>query len=169
MISLREAEINPDERSFSKSNLPVAVLLEGKFPSAFRNRITDNLQKDVGMMVKTESAETKMIVIADADIIRNGVRLTGTEETPMTLGQDMYTLEMFGNRDFMLNCLNYLVDDNGIMELRSRELKLRMLDSSAIKGKRFKWQIINIAGPVLVVILVGIIYNWLRRRKYTII
>ena len=169
MISLREAEMNPDERSFSKSNLPVAVLLEGKFSSAFRNRITDNLQKDVGMKVKTESAETKMIVIADADIIRNGVRLTGTEETPMTLGQDMYTLEMFGNRDFMLNCLNYLVDDNGIMELRSRELKLRMLDSSAIKGKRFKWQIINIAGPVLVVILLGIIYNGLRRRKYTII
>ena len=74
---------------------------------------------------------------------------------------------MFGNRDFLINCLNYLVDDNGIMELRSRELKLRLLDRSAIKKERFKWQIINIAGPVLIVIIAGIIYNWLRRRKYT--
>jgi ABC-2 type transport system permease protein len=108
-----------------------------------------------------------MIVIADGDIIRNEVRRTGTTETPLTLGQDMYTGEMFGNRDFLINCLNYLVDDNGIMELRSRELKLRLLDGSAIKKERFKWQAINIAGPVLIVILAGLIYNWLRRRKYT--
>ncbi len=167
MISLREAEMKPDERSFSKSGLPVAVLLEGKFPSAFRNRITDNLLKDSGLKVQTESVDTKMIIIADGDIIRNEVRMTGTEETPMTLGQDMYTMEMFGNRDFMINCLNYLVDDNGIMELRSRELKLRLLDGSVIKKERFKWQVINIAGPVFIVILAGIIFNWLRRRKFT--
>ena len=159
--------MKPDERAFSRSGLPVAVLLEGKFPSAFRNRITDNLVKDMDLKVKTESVNTKMIVIADGDIIRNEVRVTGTEETPLALGQDMYTMEMFGNRDFILNCLNYLVDDNGIMELRSRELRLRLLDGSAIKKERFKWQIINIAGPVLIVILAGIIYNWLRRRKYT--
>lgn len=168
MISLREAEMKPDERSFSKSGLSVAVLLEGKFPSAFRNRITDNLVKDRVMKVKTESVDTKMIVIADGDIIKNDVSVTGTTETPLTLGQDMYTMEMFGNRDFMINCLNYLVDDNGIMELRSRELKLRLLNGSAIKKERFKWQIINIAGPVIIVILAGLIYNWLRRRKYTI-
>ena len=153
MISLKEAELTPDERTFSKSDLPVAVLLEGKFPSAFRNRITDNLIKDSNFNVKNESTDTKMIVIADGDIIRNEVRRTGATETPLTLGQDRYTGEMFGNRDFLINCLNYLVDDNGIMELRSRELKLRLLDSPAIKKERFKWQIINIAGPVLIVIL----------------
>ena len=140
MISLKEAEMTPDERSFNKSALPVAVLLEGRFPSAFRNRITDNLIKDSNLEVKNESADTKMIVIADGDIIRNEVRRTGTTETPLTLGQDRYTMEMFGNRDFLINCLNYLVDDNGIMELRSRELKLRLLDGSAIKKERFKWQ-----------------------------
>jgi ABC-2 type transport system permease protein len=74
---------------------------------------------------------------------------------------------MFGNRDFLINCLNYLVDDNGIMELRSRELKLRLLNGSVIKKERFKWQAINIAGPVLIIILAGLIYNWFRRRKYT--
>jgi ABC-2 type transport system permease protein len=167
MVSLKEAEMKPDEKLFNKSNLPVAVLLEGRFPSAFRNRITDNLVKEKSFIVKTESAETKMIVIADGDIIRNQVRRSGTTETPMTLGQDMYTGEMFGNRDFLINCLNYLVDYNGIMELRSRELKLRLLDNSAIKKERFKWQLINIAGPVLLLIIAGILYGGLRKRKYT--
>ncbi len=116
--------------------------------------------------VKTESADTKMIVIADGDIIRNEVRKSGANETPLTLGQDRYTGEMYGNRDFLVNCLNYLVDYNGIMELRSRELKLRLLDSSVIKKGRLKWQLINIVCPVLIVIIAGIIYNWLRKRKY---
>jgi ABC-2 type transport system permease protein len=166
MISLKEAEMTPDERAFSKSYLPVAVLLEGRFPSAFRNRITDNFVKDSNFRVKTESTYTRMIIISDADIARNEVRRSGTSETPLPLGQDRYTLEMFGNRDFIINCLNYLVDDSGIMELRSRELKMRLLDSSRIRKERFKWQIINIAGPVIIIIIAGLIYNWLRRRKY---
>jgi ABC-2 type transport system permease protein len=154
IISLKEAEMTPDERVFNKSGLPVAVLLEGKFPSAFRNRITDNFVKGTNHKVQTESIDTKMIVIADGDIIRNEIRRTGTTETPGILGLDKY-------------CLNYLVDYNGIMELRSRELKLRLLDSSVIKKERIKWQIINILGPVLIVIITGLIYNWLRKRKYT--
>jgi ABC-2 type transport system permease protein len=167
IISLKEAETAPDERVFNKSNLSVAVLLEGIFPSAFRNRITDNLTKGENFKVKTESAKTKMIVVADGDIIRNEVRRTGSTETQLTLGLDRYTGEMFGNRDFLINCLNYLVDYNGIMELRSRELKLRLLDNSVIKKERFKWQLINVAGPALIVIIAGLMYNWLRKRKYT--
>jgi ABC-2 type transport system permease protein len=167
MISLKEAETTPDERVFNKSNLSVAVLLEGVFPSAFRNRITENLMKGENFKVKTESARTKMIVIADGDIIRNEVKRTGTTETQLTLGLDRYTSEMFGNRDFLINCLNYLVDYNGIMELRSRELKLRLLNIPVIKKERFKWQIINIAGPVFIVAIAGLIYNLSRKRKYT--
>jgi ABC-2 type transport system permease protein len=167
VISLKEAETTPDEREFNKSHLPVAVLLEGKFPSAFRNRITNNLVNDPGFKVKTESINTKMIVIADGDIIRNEVRRVGTGETPLILGQDRYTSEMYGNRDFLVNCLNYLVDDNGIMELRSRELKLRLLDSAKIKKERLKWQVINMVGPVLIVILAVTFYRYIRKRKYT--
>ncbi len=167
MISLKEAERKPDETSFNKSFLPVAVLLEGRFTSAFRNRITSDMLKDKNFEVKTESAETKMIVIADGDIIRNEVRKSGANEIPLTLGQDRYTLEMYGNRDFLINCLNYLVDYNGIMDLRSREMKLRLLDRSVIKTERLKWQLINIVFPVLIVIIAGVIYNYLRKRKYT--
>ncbi|HUV00021.1 MAG TPA: gliding motility-associated ABC transporter substrate-binding protein GldG [Bacteroidales bacterium] len=167
IISLKEAELIPVESNFNKSNLPVAVLLEGVFPSAFRNRMTDHLIPDKNLTVKTESVRTKMIVIADGDIIRNEVRRSGTAEIHYPLGQDRYTGQIFGNRDFILNCLNYLVDDNGIMKLRSRELKLRLLDRNRIRTERLKWQLVNITVPVLIVILAGILYGFLRKKYYT--
>jgi ABC-2 type transport system permease protein len=167
MISLREAEITYDEKDFIRQNLPVAVLLEGVFPSVFKNRMTGDLTDNKKLKAKTESIRNKMIVIADADIIRNEVKRIGLEETPSTLGQDKYTGQIFGNRDFLINCLNYLVDNNGIMELRSRELKLRLLNTAMIKSGKFKWQILNVAGPVLIVVLAGLIYSYSRKRKYT--
>jgi ABC-2 type transport system permease protein len=167
VVSLKEAELTPDEKEYNKSRLPVAVLLEGVFPSAFRNRVVSNLTDDKNLKIKTESRITRLIVIADADIIRNEVRKVGIEETPLPLGQDKYTGQMFGNRDFLINCLNYLVDDHGIMELRSREIKLRLLNKSKIKSEKMEWQLINVLGPVLIVVLSGFIYNYLRKRKYT--
>jgi ABC-2 type transport system permease protein len=167
VISLKEAELAPNEKDFNKSNLPVAVLLEGVFPSVFRNRPTDNLSVDETFKIRSESKRNKMIVVADADIIRNEVRRVGSEETPFPLGLDKYTGEVFGNRDFIINCMNYLVDDKGIVELRSRELKLRLLNTAKIKSEKIKWQIINVAGPVLIVILAGLVFNFFRKRNYT--
>ena len=167
MISLKEAELTPVEKDFNKPNLPVALLLEGVFPSAFKNRTVSNLTDDKNFRIRTESKETKMIVIADPNIIRNEVRRVGLKETPLPLGQDKYTGQVFGNRDFLINCLNYLVDNNGIMELRSRELKLRLLNTSKIKTERLKWQIINITAPIIIVVLAGILYSYFRKRNYT--
>jgi ABC-2 type transport system permease protein len=167
VISLKETEIKPNKKDYNKSNLPVAVLLEGVFQSVFRNRSTDNLTMDKTFKIKSESKRTKMIVVADADIIRNEVRRVGLEETPVTLGLDKYTGEVFGNRDFIINCMNYLVDDKGIVELRSRELKLRLLNTAKIKSEKIKWQIINVAGPVFIVILAGLFFNFFRKRNYT--
>ena len=165
-ISLKEAELTYDEKDFNKSHIPVAVLLEGVFPSAFKNRMVSHLTDNKNLRIKTESPKTKMIVIADADIIRNEVRRVGLEETPYPLGQDKYTGQIFGNRDFLINCLNYLVDNNGIMELRSRELKLRLLNTGKIKAEKFKWQLVNIAGPILIVIIAGLLYSFFRKRNY---
>jgi ABC-2 type transport system permease protein len=167
IVSLKEAELTPDEKNYTKSGLPVAVLLEGIFPSVFRNRVTGNLTDDRNLRIKTESSKTKLIVIADADIIRNEVRRSGLEEIPLPLGQDKYTGQMFGNRDFLINCLNYLVDDHGIMGLRSRELKLRLLNKSMIRSQKTEWQLINVLGPIVLVVLAGLIFNYLRKRKYT--
>jgi gliding-associated putative ABC transporter substrate-binding component GldG len=167
IISLKEAELAPDEKEFNKANLPVAVLLEGVFPSVFKNRMVNNLSDDKNLKIRTLSTRTKMIVIADAEIIRNEVRRAGSEETPLPLGEDKYTGQVFGNRDFLINCLNYLVDDKGLIQLRSRELKLRLLNTGMIKNGKFKWQVINIAGPILIVIMAGIIYSYFRRKNYT--
>ncbi|MCE5345808.1 MAG: gliding motility-associated ABC transporter substrate-binding protein GldG [Bacteroidales bacterium] len=167
MISLKEAELTPDEKDFNKSHLPVAVLLEGVFPSAFKNRMINNLTDVKKLQIRTQSKETKMIVIADADIIRNEVKITGLQKNPLPLGQDKYTGEVFGNRDFLINCLNYLVDNNGIMELRSRELKLRLLNTSKVKAERVKWQLINVVIPVLIVIVGGLLYSYFRKGNYT--
>jgi ABC-2 type transport system permease protein len=167
IISLKEAEQTPDEEDFNKPNLPVAVLLEGKFTSAFKNRMVGNLTDDKNLKIRTESKETRMIVIADADIIRNEVKKSGLNQLPQPLGRDKYTGQMYGNRDFLINCLNWLVDKNGLMELRSREVKLRLLNAKMIKSDKLKWQLINIIGPVLIVVLSGLIYNYIRNRKYS--
>jgi ABC-2 type transport system permease protein len=167
LIRLKEAEILPDEKEYSKANLPVAVLLEGVFPSAFKNRMTGNMITDRNFRIKTESSETKMIVVADGDVIKNDVSRVAKTVTPLPLGQDRYTGEIFGNRDFLINCMNYLVDDNGLMQIRSREMKLRLLDKSRIRDEKIVWQLINIAGPVIIVILAGIIYSLVRKKIYT--
>jgi ABC-2 type transport system permease protein len=167
LITLKEAEIKPLEKDFNKPNLPVAVLLEGNFTSAFKNRVVSNLTEDKNLKIKTESMDTRMIVVADADIIRNEVKRSGLEESPMPLGRDKYTLQVFGNSDFLINCLNWLADKNGLMELRSRELRLRLLNKQMIKAERIKWQIINMAGPITIVILAGLLFGYLRKKKYT--
>lgn len=167
LISLKEAELTPDEKDFPKSNLPVAVLLEGVFPSAFKNRMTGNLVTGTDFRLKTQSSKTRMIVIADGDIIRNEISRSGTSSGFFPLSNDRYTGQIIGNRDFIVNCINYLVDDNGLMKLRSREVKLRLLDKPRIKAGKTIWQLINVAGPVLIVILSGFIYGFFRKRKYS--
>ncbi|HZL76831.1 MAG TPA: gliding motility-associated ABC transporter substrate-binding protein GldG [Bacteroidales bacterium] len=166
VIRLKEAELTPDVREFTKSNLTVAVLLEGSFTSAFKNRMTANLVDDQGFKVRTSGTKTKMIVVADGDIIRNEVHRSGTSETPYRLGQDQYTGQMYGNRDFLVNCMNYLVDNNGLMDLRSREMKMRLLDKQEVTAKRTEWQLVNIIFPIAIVIIAGIVYNFFRKRKF---
>ena len=169
MISLKEAETLADEQVFNKKNLPVAVLLEGVFSSAYLNRPVNRIAGAQDINFRKESIPTRMIVVADADIIRNEVRRSGNEQIPLTLGIDKYTDEVYGNRDFLLNCMNWLADDKGIMELRSRELKLRLLSRAVIKSEKIKWQLINTIGPILLVLLAGFIYTYFRRRIYTLI
>ncbi|MCK7540736.1 MAG: hypothetical protein MZV63_62550 [Marinilabiliales bacterium] len=96
----------------------------------------------------TESKPTKMIVVADGDIIRNEVSWSGGAAEPLTLGLDRYTMQTFGNKDFLVNCINYLVNDNGLIEMRSREIKPRLLDQARIKSQRTMWQLVNTVVPV---------------------
>jgi ABC-2 type transport system permease protein len=166
LITLREARETPDERNFSRNSLPVAVMLKGKFKSAFVNRIVPGITDQPGFSLRTVGESTKMIIVADKDIIRNEVRRVGSESTPLPLGQDRYTLQTFGNKDFLVNCLNSLVDDNGLMGLRSRELKLRLLNRAVIDKNKSLIQILNLTVPVILVLISGLIYAMLRKHTY---
>jgi ABC-2 type transport system permease protein len=156
----------PPAEYFTAGELPVAVLLEGRFRSAFTNRMTESIIGEAGRNIITESKPSKMIIVADGDIIRNEVsRSSGTAE-PLTLGMDRYTMQTFGNKDFLVNCINYLVNDNGLIEMRSREIKPRLLSQAKIKSQRTMWQLVNTVVPVILIIIAGLAYNGLRQRHY---
>jgi len=167
LISLKEADITPSEREFTRSSLPVAVMLSGKFQSLYKNRMTANLVEDKGFRLKEESKYTRMIVISDGEMIRNNVKRIGGKEQSLPLGQDRYTLQTYGNKDFLVNCVNWLVDDNGLMQLRAREMKMRLLDRQAIRNNRVFIQSVNIMLPVILLAIAGLLYNLLRKRMYT--
>jgi ABC-2 type transport system permease protein len=166
VISLDEADEMMPDAMFNAGPLPVAVLLEGVFRSVFANRMAGDIMGVTGLKTVTESKPTKMIVIADGDIIKNEVSWAGGSPEPLTLGLDRYTMQTFGNKDFLVNCINYLVNDNGLIEMRSRELKPRLLDQARIKAERTLWQVVNTVIPVILIILAGVVYNAIRRRHY---
>ncbi|TFH33397.1 MAG: gliding motility-associated ABC transporter substrate-binding protein GldG [Bacteroidia bacterium] len=162
IISLDEYRYPPPEEVFVNSFIPVAVALEGSFPSLFSGRIASYN----GSPLVRRSTDTRMIVIADGDIAANDVSVIGNRVNPLPLGYDRYTRQTFGNKDLMVNCLNWLVDESGIMELRSREVKIRLLDRARIDEHRLFWQLFNTAGPILIVLIIALIFSMVRQKKY---
>ncbi len=166
IISLAEVEKPLNRQSFTQPNRPVAVLLEGRFPSVFQNRMIDNLIKKENIKIKEKSKETKMLVVSDGDIIKNDVRHTARGPVISPLGFDRYTNQSFGNKSFIMNALHYMTDQLGLMNLRTKNLKLRLLNKQKIKEERLKWQIINVLAPVIFIIVAGIIVGRYRKKKY---
>jgi len=166
LISLDILQKEPDRRLYNKQHIPVAVLLEGNFQSLYWNRIPPEIRdnKDIGFIASSEPS--KMIVVCDGDIIKNQIQTTGSQPTPYPLGYDRYTGQTFGNKEFILNAMNYLIDENGLISIRSRELKLRLLDRTKINENKLFWQLINTVVPVILVIILGIIMYYARKKKY---
>lgn len=161
-VDLNLARVQPDPQQFANGKIPVAVLLEGKFTSLFQYRPgakTDELP------YKPFIENNSMIVISDGDVIRNQRKQSTGEIFP--LGYDRYTNQQFGNKRFILNCLDYLCDDSGIIEVRAKEIKLRLLDKGKLKSQRTQWQIINLAAPIALLLLFGFVNKLIRKRKYT--
>jgi ABC-2 type transport system permease protein len=165
LITLSILEKEPDQREFTGPQKTVAVLLEGEFRSNFENRIPPEIKnsRDIGFVAK--SKPTKMIVVSDGDVIKN--QLHFSKGYPMPLGYDQYTQQSFGNKDFILNALDYMLDDSGLISIRSREVKLRLLDMTRVNNNKIIWQAFNILFPVLLVVIFGLIRNFLRKRKYS--
>jgi ABC-2 type transport system permease protein len=165
LITLAILEQEPDERAYVGPPKTVAVLLEGEFRSDFENRIPPEIQtsRDIGFLAK--SKPTRMIVVSDGDVIRNQIHFS--QGYPMPLGYDQYTGESFGNKDFIMNALDYLLDESGLITIRSRELRLRQLDMTKVNNNIIFWKTFNIGFPVLIVILFGVVRNYLRKKRYS--
>lgn len=143
-----------------KQTIPLAVLLEGHFTSVYKNRIipfkTDNYLND--------GKPTKMIVISDGDVIKNQL---GQDYQPMELGYDKWTNTLYGNKEFLINAVNYLLDDNGLINLRTKEVKLPLLDKEKVYANYNYIRSVIVALPLLVLIFFGIVFTYLRKKKYT--
>jgi ABC-2 type transport system permease protein len=107
-----------------------------------------------------------MLVVSDGDIIKNQVRHTPKGQVISPLGFDRYTKQTFGNKSFIMNALHYMTDQHGLMELRTKDLKLRLLNKEKIKDERLKWQLINVLAPIAFIVFVGFLMGWYRKKKY---
>jgi len=166
-LSLSYLYQEPDATQFNQPYQPAAVLLEGEFTSLFLNRIPQESADSPQMAFVGKSSKTAMIVVADGDVIKNQLQPGEVRPTPLQLGYDRYTGQQFGNKDFVLNAMNYLCDDSGLLSVRSREVKLRALDASVVENERVKWQLINTIVPILLVLVFAFAQGYWRRKRYT--
>ena len=158
-------KIKPNDKTyFNLGYLPVAVAMEGNFESDFVNRIIPKGLTNTSPIIKL-SLKTRQIFVADGELIRN--ETTTKDSTTIPLGYDRYMNQQFGNKDFIQNAVLYLADNEGWMQLRSRTLKLRLLNKRITNEDRISWQLINVLIPVGLLLIFGIGYQVIRKRKYT--
>ncbi len=159
IISLKTITQKPNKEEYNLGNKPIAVLLEGTFKSAYSNRIKPlNLKpaKNIGI-------PTKMVVIADGDIIANDV----VKGKPLTLGINKWTQQQFGNKEFLLNTVNYLLDDTGLISVRSKTVEIDFLNKQKAFEEAAKWQLLTIIFPLILLAVYGFVFNFFRRKKYS--
>jgi ABC-2 type transport system permease protein len=162
LVNINDIRNNLKKEDFTLSYLPVGYLLEGKFTSLYKNRFLPQ-GADQTMFID-HGTSTKLIVIADGDLARNDVNpRTGQ---PQQLGFDPFAKYTFANQELLLNAVNYLVNGDGLITARNKEVKIRPLDKEKIRTERTKWQLINLALPLVLMLAYGIVRSFLRKRKY---
>ncbi len=166
-IQLADARIPVNEQLFNRSNLPVAVLLEGSFQSLFRNRLATAFMElsEIGYKPMCDKP-TQMIVVSDGDIIRNSVQSSEQGLYPLPLGYDKYTDVMFANKTFILNAINFLAGDEAMIDARPRNIAIRRLDVAKVKSQRGYYQFANIVYPVVLVLLLAAVVLCVRALRY---
>ncbi len=167
-IQMEEVTVQPDPALYQSAHLPVGVLLEGSFESFYLNYPVPEGVRPVDWKTLKEGKPASIFVLSDGDIAANEVQYERGAFRAQALGYDRYTRQTFGNREFIMNVINYMTDETGIMELRSREFKLRLLNKELIsqKPQLLKWKLINTLLPLLLVLISGLIIQVVRRRRY---
>jgi gliding-associated putative ABC transporter substrate-binding component GldG len=168
IVTLNSIKTEADLKTFNRSFIPIAVLLEGRFTSLYTNRLSQAKMDTLAGMYRqpfraATEKESKMIVVSDADIVANVVT---QNQGPLPMGYNQFTNYQYANKDFFLNCIQYLTDSSGILETRSKDFTLRLLDTKKTEEERNKWQLMNIGLPIVAVLLFGFIYQAVRKRKY---
>jgi len=172
VISGAENVNAPEDAKYKKSNVPVAVLLEGKFRSMFANRLSkemaDTLKQNGISFMPQSISNNKIIIVGDGDIVLNSV----VKGNPIPMGMNVYTYGTqaqvpFANKDFLQNCLDYLTNENGLSDAKAKDYVVRLLDNKKTNQQKTLWQIINIVLPVLVVLLFAVVFQWLRKRRFS--
>lgn len=158
----------PKPEQFDKGTLPIAVLVEGSFDSFYKNRVSESMSntlKDIGLEFVEKGKYARQIFISDGDVAKNAYNAENNQLSP--LGYNTWEKKTFeGNRTFILNCIEYLTDKSGLIEARSKEIKLRPLNKIKVEAEKSFWQFINIALPLILIFLFGILYNVIRNRIY---
>lgn len=158
----------PNPVLYNKPPQTIGVLLEGEFKSNYKNRIADpRIVNNKDFDIRNESPATSMAFFSDGDLIRNQVIEQQNGPFPLPLGFDRYTQKMFDNKKFILNTINYMLGDVNLIKLRSKELRIRLLDKKKISKSKLKWQIINTTIPILLILIAGLIIGLLKKYKYT--
>jgi gliding-associated putative ABC transporter substrate-binding component GldG len=169
LITLDVLKYKDDLKMFPESNIPVAMLLEGKFRSLFANRLSSSMADSLANIFHTPfvpeaATPSRVIVCADGDIFMNEV---SGSQGPLPLGFSADNDFTFANKDFIENCFEYMVNPSHILETRSKDFTLRLLDPAKVETDRAFWQFINIGLPILLVVIGGYIYQMVRRRRFT--
>jgi ABC-2 type transport system permease protein len=163
-IDLNQKVKANDKSYFNVGYIPVAVAMEGIFESDFANRMIPKGLTNLSQ-IRKQSLKTRQIIVANGDIIRNEIQLK--DGTTIPLGFDRYMNQQFGNRDFIQNAVLYLTDNDGWMQLRNRTLKLRLLNKKISNEERLSWQLMNVLIPLGLLLIFGVSYQIVRKRKYT--
>jgi gliding motility-associatede transport system auxiliary component len=166
-VSWESVKIKPRPQDFNQPYLIAAVLLEGKFTSLFQNRLDnttiDSINRVFPQPFTTSGVPSAMIVVSDGDIITNPV---SQKDGPLPMGSNEYTHAQYANREFFLNCMEYLTNNTGLMNTRDKTYQLRLMDATLISRQKAEWQILVFVIPALFAFLIGIIFTFVRRRKY---
>ena len=164
LLSLQIVAEAPDQRLYMHPPKTAAVLLEGAFPSVFLNR-----QPPAGITERFSTSEKgkpgKMVVIGDGDIFLNQV--SGRDGSVFPLGFDRYTQRNFGNKALLLNIADFMSADENLIDLRNKEVRVRLLDKQLLRMQKTKWQLVNLILPLLLLISFAIFQHYYRKYKYT--
>ncbi len=170
-VRVASAVVNLPPEHFETDNpggYPLAVLLEGHFDSFFALRLSKELRDSPDFAFRPETEAGKMIVVSDADFIRNETRPTEEGLAPLPLGYDRYSQRViYDNKEWLLNAMSYLLDDAGQISLRSRSIAFRPLNDQSIQGSENKWTVIAVGGPIVLVVALGLLLPAWRRRRWT--